>query len=167
MTPDLTGPADTSMMRIVHTALRRDIDRAQTVLTDRPYPDGAQRTALSAHLLWMMKFLRHRHETEDEHLYPIVRAANPGAAALLDDIDAEHAGVQPAIATVDKAAASHGRARTPGKNRFRRSTRLATCSSLICAAKEDEMMPVVSATITERQWRDWDQANNVKPLSTP
>ena len=47
MKAELSGPADTSTMRIVHTALRRDLARAQTALTEPPYPDRAQRAARS------------------------------------------------------------------------------------------------------------------------
>jgi len=35
MATDLSGPADTSMMRIVHTALRRDIARVMTVAAQK------------------------------------------------------------------------------------------------------------------------------------
>src|SRR5579859_4944122 len=30
--------------------------------------------------------------------------------------------------------------------------------------EEDEMMPVVSAAVTEREWREWDPQYNIKPL---
>ena len=81
MATDLSGPADTSMMRIVHSALRRDIARAQAVLSDLPYPDEPQRVALSSHLRWMIGWLHHHHETEDAYLYPMVREARPDVAA--------------------------------------------------------------------------------------
>lgn len=165
MAPDLTGPADTSMMRIVHAALRRDIARAQTVLADLPYPDGDQRTALSAHLGWMMNFLHHHHQTEDEHLYPMVRAANPAAAALLDDMDAEHARVQPAVADVEAAAQRYGRSADAREELLAALDALSDVLVPHLRREEDEMMPIVSATVTEQQWRDWDQANNIKPLS--
>jgi hypothetical protein len=130
MATDLSGPADTSMMRIVHTALRRDIARAQAVLTEPPYPDQPQRAALGAHLQWMIGFLHRHHESEDTYLYPAVREANPGAGGPLDEMDADHEAIQPAMAAVTRTAARYER----------------------------------EPTITEQQWRDWDQANNVKPL---
>ena len=33
--------------------------------------------------------------------------------------------------------------------------------------EETEAMPVVSATITHRQWHAWDQEHNIKPKSLP
>lgn len=97
-----------SMMRIVHTALRRDLGRAQRVLSELPYPDGPQRQALSEHLAWMMGWLNHHHETEDAHLYPMVCSKNPAVAGLLDDMDADHGAIQPAISSVEHVATRYG-----------------------------------------------------------
>jgi len=165
MTSALSGPADTSLMRIVHDALRRDFARAATVLTEPPYPDDPQRTALCAHLRWVTGFLHRHHESEDDHLYPMVRAANPGAGKLLDDMAADHDIIQPALDAVERAIERYARS-ADGRTEL-----VAALDSLLevllphLRREEDEMMPVVSASITEQQWRDWDQAHNVKPLS--
>jgi hypothetical protein len=84
MTVDDHAPADTSMMRIVHAALRRDLERARNAVTGQPVPDGRQRAAIARHLTWMMRFLDAHHRSEDDGLYPVVRARRPDAAALLD-----------------------------------------------------------------------------------
>jgi len=44
---DSTAPADTRVMGIVHTALRRNLERAHTTLTECPYPFDEQRHALA------------------------------------------------------------------------------------------------------------------------
>ena len=44
MADEPSAPADTTMMRIVHDALRRDLRRAQAVLTKVP-PPGDRRSA--------------------------------------------------------------------------------------------------------------------------
>jgi hypothetical protein len=164
MATDLSGPADTSMMRIVHTALRRDIARAQAVLTEPPYPDQPQRAALGAHLQWMIGFLHRHHESEDTYLYPAVREANPGAGGLLDEMDADHEAIQPAMAAVTRTAARYEREPEGREELLAALGSLADVLLPHLRREEDELMPVVSATITEQQWRDWDQANNVKPL---
>ena len=109
---DPNGPADTRTMPIVHNALRRDLARARLVLTTEPFPHTVQRRALAEHLEWMMDFLHHHHESEDNGLYPLVRSKNPDAAALLDTMDADHQAVLPAMAALTTAAP-----------RVRRSTR--------------------------------------------
>ena len=103
MTKNMDGPADTRMMGIVHDALRRDLARTRAAL-DGPVPES-QRRALAAHVLWMMDFLHAHHEGEDAGLYPMVRAADPTAAALLDAMAADHAAVDPAVAGLRAAAA--------------------------------------------------------------
>ena len=164
MAADLSGPADTSMMRIVHTALRRDLGRARAALAEPPYPDLGQRTALGAHLRWMMGFLHRHHESEDAYLYPMVRAANPSAARLLDEMDADHDAIQPAMATVSRAAARYERDPEARGELLAALGALGEVLGPHLSREEHEMMPVVSASITEQQWRDWDQAYNVKPL---
>ena len=48
---DLDRPADTAMMRLVHQALRRDLDRARAAIdgpVPRPTPSGAPSPRTSA-----------------------------------------------------------------------------------------------------------------------
>lgn len=164
MTAVLDGPADTSAMRIVHTALRRDFARARTSLTTWPHPADEQRVAIAQRLQWLMEFLHKHHEGEDNGLYPLVRARNPAAVELLDAMDAEHQVVGP---TIDGLAAA---AREYAESASAREKVVAALDALTDALlphlrrEESEMMPVVSATITEAEWRDWDQRCNVKPL---
>lgn len=165
MALDPTGPADTSMMRIVHTALRRDIERAETALTDLPSPDHPQRKALTAHLHWMMGWLHHHHQTEDEQLYPMVRAANPGAAELLDDMDADHAAIQPAITAVEDATDRYALAADAREELLSALNALSDALLPHLRREEEVTMPVVSATLTQKQWHDLDQKYNIKPLS--
>jgi hypothetical protein len=79
MKDDLDRPADTSLMRIVHDALRRDLDRARAAISGPPFPADAQRAAIAEHLGWMTGFLYRHHESEDEGLYPLVRRRDPAA----------------------------------------------------------------------------------------
>jgi hemerythrin-like domain-containing protein len=153
------------MMRIVHTALRRDIDRAKHALSELPYPDDSQRQALSKHVAWMMGWLHHHHETEDAHLYPLVRRQNPAAVGVLDDMDADHVAIQPAIAAVEDAAARYGGSTDAREELL---SALDTLSAVLVPhlqREEHEAMPVVSATLTQRQWRELEDEHNIKPLS--
>src|SRR4051812_38138353 len=104
MKKDLEGPADTRMMGIVHDALRRDLARLRTALGTSPPPDGERRRALAAHVGWLMDFLHDHHAGEDAGLYPMVRAADPAAAELLNAMDAEHRAVDPCMARLRSAA---------------------------------------------------------------
>ena len=159
--------ADTRMMSIVHTALRRDLARATTALSHEPPPSDQQREALGAHLEWMMGFLHDHHAGEDDGLYPLVRTRNPAAVELLDAMSADHELIAPCIQSVRESAAE-----------YRQSVADRTREALVSAIRaleevllphlrreEDDMMPVVSRTITNAEWIEWDQAFNLTPKS--
>jgi len=166
---DLDRPADTAMMRLVHQALRRDLDRARAAIDGLVPPADAQRGAIAAHLGWMMGFLHRHHESEDEGLYPLVRRRDPAAAELLDSIDADHQRIAPAIAGLTEAALAYATVLPAGEGTARAGLaqaldQLADVLYPHLRREEDEMMPVVSAVVTQREWREWDQQYNIKPL---
>jgi hemerythrin-like domain-containing protein len=165
-TTGLDGPADTRMMRIVHTALRRDLARTQVALAElATEPDDDRRQAVAEHLQWMMTWLHHHHEGEDEGLYPYVRARNAEAAALLDEMDADHQQILPAMAEVDRAAAAYAASASARDDVAASVGNLLDCLLPHLKREEEEMMPVVAATITDREWRELDQKHNIDPLS--
>ena len=162
----LDGPADTRMMRIVHTALRRDLARTQVALAElAAEPDDARREAVAAHLQWMMTWLHHHHEGEDQGLYPYVRARNAAAGALLDEMDADHQRILPAMAEVERAATAYAASSDARSDAARAVDDLLDSLLPHLRREEEEMMPVVSATITDREWRELDEKHNIDPLS--
>ena len=169
MKPDLDGPADTSMMGIVHDAMRRDLTRTRDALTAAPYPQEDRRRAIAGHLDWLMNFLHDHHTGEDAGLYPAVRAANPAAAPLLDAMNAEHQAIDPGMAALRTTAERWGRTGSD-------SDRTALVDALDALAavllphlerEESEAMPVVSGSITHRRWQQLDQEHNIKGKSMP
>jgi uncharacterized protein YndB with AHSA1/START domain len=164
MKDDLDRPADTRLMGIVHDALRRDLDRARAAISGPPFPADAQRAAIAEHLGWMTGFLHRHHESEDEGLYPLVRRRNPAAVSLLDTMDADHDRIGPAITGLTEAAAAYAGDPAAREGLGQALDRLADLLYPHLRREEDELMPVVSASITEAQWQEWDQKYNVKPL---
>lgn len=118
------APVDTTMMRIVHDALRRDLRRARTTLAGVPRPDARQVAAIYGHLRWMTAFLEAHHRSEDTGLYPLVRRREPSAAALLDEMAQEHETIAAAAVALDEAVALDCPRCQP--RRSRRSTASAT-----------------------------------------
>jgi hypothetical protein len=125
MTASHDKPADTTMMGVVHDALRRDLARLQAALSGSPPPGDAQRRALAGHIDWMMDFLHHHHHSEDAGLWPLVRQRNPQAGPLLDRMEADHARIVPAVELLCQAA---GRYRTHGSDLARTNAAAATSS---------------------------------------
>jgi hemerythrin-like domain-containing protein len=164
---DAHAPADTRMMGIVHDALRRDLNRAIRALSTTPYPHDAQRRAIGEHVSWMMRFLHAHHEGEDAGLWPLVRDRNPRAVPLLEEMEADHARIAPLIDRSDTAA----RAYAADSSESARTGVLdaLTCLSDVLLAhlerEEDNMMPLVSVSISARDWWEIDQRYFVKPKS--
>lgn len=168
MTTDTTDPADTRMMSIVHRALRRDLERATTVLDASPPPGARQRAAIAEHLGWMMDFLRAHHESEDVGLYPVVRRRLPGAAAVLDDMDHDHHRIANDIDLVEAAAAAYGKSDDHGSRSGLRDAIRQLDEVLLPHLKreEDEAMPLVREALTHGEWTAIEHEHNVKPKGT-
>ena len=110
--------------------------------------------ALGRHVLWMLDFLHAHHSSEDAGLWPLVRRRNPAAAELLDSMEADHARIAPAADVVDAAARDYTTTTTD-------SARVALVVALdglldVLVPHLDrevaEAMPVVAASITNREW---------------
>ena len=162
------SPADTTMMRIVHDALRRDLARATTTLTETARPE--QRRALGTHLGWMMRFLHAHHASEDDGLYPLVRrraADDTAALQVLDRMASGHAAIAVAVAEVETAAASL--AADPTDAAVQRT--LAALDGLTdvllphLREEEDEAMPVASRLVTDAEWLAIEKEHNLDPKS--
>jgi Hemerythrin HHE cation binding domain len=161
------GPADTRMMGIVHGALRRDLLRTRAALTTPPYPQGRRRRALGEHVVWMMEFLHGHHTGEDEGLWPLVRARNPAAGALLDSLEAEHRRISPAAAALTSAGQRYAQT-TAAQPRTELITALDGLAAVLFPHLDwevEEAMPVVSASITHAEWQAVEQEYYVKPKS--
>jgi hemerythrin-like domain-containing protein len=169
MKRNMDGPADTRMMGVVHDALRRDLNRLRTALTTTPYPEGDRKQALADHVAWLMHFLHEHHSGEDTGLYPMVRTKNPGAAELLDTMDADHRYIDPAMADLS-AKSELWRIDTSDSARLDLLMALDDLEKVLLPhleREENDMMPVVSASITQRDWHTWDQQTNIKPKPMP
>ena len=157
------APADTRSMGIVHSALRRDLQRTRMVLSEQPYPGREQGRAIASHLLWMMSFLHMHHTGEDVGLWPAVRARNPAAGALLDQMDLDHQRIAPAITSVEVAARAY---RDDGAARDVLLTAVTDLTDVLLPhlrREELEMMPVVSVTLTDAEYRAVEQEQFVAP----
>jgi hypothetical protein len=114
-----------------------------------------------------MDFLHAHHTSEDDGLWPAVRAKNPAAGPLLDSLEADHRRIEPAAAALRSAGERY--AATSGEES--RAALVAAVDDLITVLvphldrEVEEAMPVVSATITDGEWRAIEQKYNIKPKS--
>lgn len=164
------APADTTMMRIVHDALRRDLARARTTLAQPGRARRAQRCAVAAHLSWMMDFLHAHHASEDDGLYPLVRERAGDAADALEVVDRmarEHKAIAPSVAAVETAAIAL--AADPSDKATQQT--IAALDALVIVLlphlqeEEDDAMPIASRLITAAEWQAIEQKHNLDPKS--
>lgn len=155
------------MMGIVHSALRRDLTRTSSVLGADALPADGQRAAIAAHLAWLMDFLHHHHKGEDAGLWPLVRSLNPSSGGLLDEMEGDHARIAPEMAATTAAADRYSSDATEAARDEVTSavTSLRAVLDPHLSREEEEMMPVVSATLTNEQWESFNQEYYVKPKS--
>jgi iron-sulfur cluster repair protein YtfE (RIC family) len=132
---------DMAIMYAFHDALRRDL---KEIARMEARSDG-----------WdLFENLLHVHHTaEDDALWPVVREAASGSAsdeALLDEMAAEHAVLEPLLATIDEAL---GRGDSAPDARAELATKLQDH----LAHEEDAALPLVDATVTQEQWMNFGQ----------
>jgi iron-sulfur cluster repair protein YtfE (RIC family) len=153
----MTFKNDMTMMFVFHDALRRELERMAraTARTDDD-PKHILRTAAG----WEMfkAYLHVHHTTEDELLWPPVRASlAPGSdgMALLDAMESEHAAIDPILAAIDDAVADPD----AGPARLGELTdALATSLRGHLAHEEEEGLPLIDPIITAEQWQAFGAA---------
>jgi hypothetical protein len=131
---------DMSMMFAMHDALRRElaqVTRIARLKDDNPGP------MLRAALGWELfkKFLLVHHQSEDDVLWPDLRAqaaGRPGRLALADALEAEHAVIEPLLIAIDAAAADPDY----GYQRLGDLT-----------DEEADGLPLIDASLTPAQWQ--------------
>jgi Hemerythrin HHE cation binding domain len=142
---------DMSMMLTMHDALRRELVQVARIAGGQ---DGSPGALLRAALGWELfkKFLLVHHQTEDDILWPALRArvaGQPGRVAMADALEAEHAVIEPLLAAIDAAAADphYGYQRLGGI-----ADELVTALTAHLAHEESDGLPLIDASLTPPEW---------------
>jgi hypothetical protein len=145
-------------MFAMHDALRREL--VQVARTARLRDDHPGRL-LEAALGWELfkKFLLIHHQSEDDALWPAVRAAvadKPDRVAVVDALEAEHAAIDPLLAAIDAAAADPHY----GYQWFGDLVdALAGQLTGHLSHEETEGLPLVDASLTPAEWQHYAQVH--------
>ena len=149
---------DMSMMLAMHDALRRELVQITRIAGQR---DDSPGTLLHAALGWELfkKFLLVHHQTEDDILWPALRArvaGQPDRLALADALEAEHAVIEPLLTAIDAAAADPDY----GYQRFGGITdELVTKLTAHLAHEESDGLPLIDASLTPQEWQHFAQVH--------
>jgi len=154
---------DMSMMFAMHDALRRELAQVGRIASGRDDNPG---TLLRAALGWELfrKFLTVHHQTEDDVLWPPLRASvagRPERAALVDALEAEHGAIDPLLAAIDAAAADPDY----GYQRFGDIVdELSARLNAHLAHEEADGLPLIDASLTPAQWQHFAQVHGERNL---
>jgi hemerythrin-like domain-containing protein len=157
-----TGPVDDRPlvdvrdMVVVHTALLREFRLAPAAVAAVPAGNRRRAGAVAGHIDFVCALLHHHHEGEDELLWPQLRTRVPAAAnRLIDDAEAQHAGLDDALTRVQDLRAAW--AADPSTERGAElATQLEKLHALLSEHLDFEervLLPLAASALTEQQWR--------------
>jgi hemerythrin-like domain-containing protein len=146
------------MMYGVHDALRRDLAQVVRIAKN---PEGSTSKYLLAVQGWEIfrKFLEVHHISEDNSIWPAVRAhaaGNTDQLALVDEMEAEHSAIDPLLAAVAEAAAD---AENGPKILGDRVDELATAVTKHLSHEEAEGLDILDALLTEEEWVNFSKVH--------
>jgi hemerythrin-like domain-containing protein len=150
---------DMELMRILHNAFRRDAARLATVGERYGTTDPETHDALLLGWHGFSRSLHHHHTIEDNHIWPALRAKladRPDDLAVLDDMEAEHALIDPALEAVDRAFDD------PAADRGEVAARIDDLLSLLHAHlghEEKDAFPLMRGWLTTQEWAAMNKAS--------
>jgi hemerythrin-like domain-containing protein len=99
-------PAPMTMNRLIHAAVRRDLDRLTSALDQAADGDRSRAGELQRAFANLRRELTHHHEGEDTHIWPML--AGVGVAPdLLGAMESEHSAMSDALAETDAAMSTY------------------------------------------------------------
>jgi hypothetical protein len=154
---------DMSMMLAMHDTLRRELAQVGRTASRR---HGNPAKLLHDALGWELfkKFLLVHHQSEDDALWPALRAAvagRPDRVALVDALEAEHSVIEPLLTAIDAAAADPD----DGYQRFGDIVdELSAKLTGHLTHEETDGLPLIDASLTAQQWQHFAQVHSERNL---
>lgn len=161
-TPITVGDLD--VIRIMHTALRRDTARLERSTQRRNAQDEMAHDALLLGWHEFSSSLQHHHQLEDTYIWPLIRtkrADSPDDLAVLASMEQEHSKIDPAIEAIERAFDN----REAGTDEL--AERVADFVAMLhahLAHEERDAFPLIRSSVTHREWAALSRAS-VKTLS--
>lgn len=144
----------THEMVVVHKGFRREFGQGSSWVRRVTPGDTRQASVVFGHFTRAFETLHHHHVAEDVVLWPLLRQRAVGHEALLDEMESQHAGIDPALA----------RARSTGQRWVATgdaAERDAFADSLDALARgllahldqeEAEILPLAQQHLSEAEW---------------
>jgi hemerythrin-like domain-containing protein len=146
--------AQLTMNRLIHAAVRRDLDRLAAALDQLRGGDVGRAQALQRAFANLRRELTHHHEGEDAHIWPML--AKVGVASdLLGSMESEHHAMAEALAETDAAMASLAVSGSAGDAAEARASLLRTRAVVDqhLTHEEDELEPQLHPHTESPEWK--------------
>lgn len=157
---------DMELMRILHDAFRRDAARLAKAAERYGTTDPETHDALLIGWHGFSRSLHHHHTIEDNHIWPALRAKltdRPDDEAVLDDMESEHALIDPALEAVEKAFDDAEAERDEVAGRIDELLRLLHGH---LGHEEGDAFPLMRGWLTTEEWAAMNKASMKElPLS--
>jgi hemerythrin-like domain-containing protein len=154
-----------TMNRVIHAAVRRDLDRLDGALGSMADGDRPRAQALDRAYRNLQTELTHHHEGEDTHIWPMLASAGIDRA-LLDTMESEHHAMAEALtetrAAMATVAMSGSRTDAAAARDSLRRTRDVTERHL--RHEETELEPLLTPHTESAEWKAVEKKLRSQPL---
>ena len=154
-----------TMNRVIHNAVRRDIDRLDAALAAAPDGDTARAGQLHRAYAQLHAQLKKHHEQEDEFVFPaLVRLGID--ETLLGEMDGEHHAMADALAETAKVMDTYGATGSAGDAGAARDS-LATTKQVVerhLTHEEQELEPLMAPHMESAEWKKVEKQLRKGPI---
>ena len=158
----MTAPM--TMNRVIHAAVRRDLDRLSAALTAFPAGDQARARDLERAYANLRRELTHHHEAEDTHIWPML--ATVGVAPdLLGAMESEHHAMAEALAETGTAMTTLARSGSDADAAAARESVLRTRGVVDrhLDHEETELEPQLTPHLETPEWKEVEKKLRKQP----
>jgi hemerythrin-like domain-containing protein len=144
---------DTHEMVLIHRVIRREFGQLPRLLRSAA-GDRARSKVIGAHAREMVSFLHTHHCGEDELLFPLLRERAALDPELMDRMDAQHEQVDNAVTGIGAELPGWTASADAAAGERMAALIEAMMPTLIdhLAEEEQKLLPIVSVTVTQREW---------------
>lgn len=147
--PTMNEPTSVVQTRVVHNVHRR----ASTLLLDAAARPDAPAASLREVRDFLVTTLRHHHICEDEHLWPLIVARDPGAREALDEMTREHEELETTLDALEEAAIADGA--SPSAAFAGAAAALRDLIHRHEHHEEEILFPALRSVVSDEEWREF------------
>jgi hemerythrin-like domain-containing protein len=143
-----------TMNRLVHAAVRRDLDRLSTALERIADGDRGRAQELERAFAHLRTELKHHHEGEDRHIFPMLSTVGVDPV-LLDEMESEHVAMSEALEETSTALSTLSRRGSPNDAVTARASvdRTRAVVERHLAHEENELEPQLTPHMESPEWK--------------